>query len=574
MACVNGRHDYKWWLDKHKFNIQDEDLWCQLLNEVATGINGVNGVRKLIVHDNILNKALIPLSDIEGEPDTFLIKLKQANVIKGVKINPDTHKLEIVLNKDFCGTIAFCGDLTSYKLNSDGSLHVHRYGNEMIIELFEELLAQIKEHNKNKEKDKQIQFVAVPGNHEFVGFQGGKDDNAVMNVMFHNAGDIDSGSALLVKLRGLKVLADIQKYFLEQVQQNNQQSDIEDEDYDNIDIGTKIADLQSESENLSASIGAIIDAKKDGKILPDHVWTELITDPKFETLPEFDWENSKLLPKIVFSHHGRKFRILHSFALFTPEEYLSIDDNENSPTYGKNIATNNISSEDQQRIFSDAFRAPTYNINGVGIKDFPDKTVFAKNKIPTFVGHEGTKRDTNNGYQRKQQSPQVFCIDESSFAPGGYTYIVTDDNVIQGYVTKTGQNDEEQKKQDCTAGQHREVGNAIAEEQQGMVTRWTQDGPFNNISSYIDNNGNSSATADAIMALKNRSAEEPNVENYLKKCQRWLAFSDKDRRAQQVYETYKMLAEPQNELNANNQRTTMIELNGIHSINTPCGGCL
>ena len=76
------------------------------------------------------------------------------------------------------------------------------------------------------------------------------------------------------------------------------------------------------------------------------------------------------------------------------------------------------------------------------------------------------------------------------------------------------------------------------------------------------------------MALKNRSAEEPNVENYLKKCQRWLAFSDKDRRAQQVYETYKMLAEPQNELNANNQRTTMIELNGIHSINTPCGGCL
>ena len=572
MACVNGRHDYKWWLDKHKFNIQDEDLWCQLLNEVATGINGVNGVRKLIVHDNILNKALIPLSDIEGEPDTFLIKLKQANVIKGVKINPDTHKLEIVLNKDFCGTIAFCGDLTSYKLNSDGSLHVHRYGNEMIIELFEELLAQIKEHNKHKEKDKQIQFVAVPGNHEFYNFQGPHDNEAVLNYCLKFG--IDAGSALLVKLRGLKVIANIQKYFLEQVRKNNQQSDIEDEDYDNIDIGTKIAELQSESEKLSESIGAIIDAKKNGKILPDNVLTELITDPKFETLPEFDWENSKLLPKIVFSHHGRKFRILHSFALFTPEEYLSIDDNENSPTYGKNIATNNISSEDQQRIFSDAFRAPTYNINGVGIKDFPDKTVFAKNKIPTFVGHEGTKRDTNNGYQRKQQSPQVFCIDESSFAPGGYTYIVTDDNVIQGYVTKTEQNDEEQKKQDCTADQYCKVGNAIGEEQQEMVTCWTQDGPFNNISSYIDNNGNSSATANAIMALKNRSAEEPNVENYLKKCQRWLAFSDKDRRAQQVYETYKMLAEPQNELNANNQRTTMIELNGIHSINTPCGGCL
>ena len=260
---------------------------------------------------------------------------------------------------------------------------------------------------------------------------------------------------------------------------------------------------------------------------------------------------------------------MHSFALFTPEEYLKSDDNGEN-----NVATGKIDVNNQRRIFKEAFMQGIHNIYGVGIKDFPDKNVFANNKIPTFVGHEGTKRDTNNGYQRKQQSPQVFCIDESSFAPGGYTYIVTDDNVIQGYVTKTGQNDEEQKKQDCTAGQHREVGNAIAEEQQGMVTRWTQDGPFNNISSYIDNNGNSSATANAIMALKNRSAEEPNVENYLKKCQRWLAFSDKDRRAQQVYETYKMLTESQNELNANNQRTTMIELNGIHSINTPCGGCL
>ena len=78
------------------------------------------------------------------------------------------------------------------------------------------------------------------------------------------------------------------------------------------------------------------------------------------------------------------------------------------------------------------------------------------------------------------------------------------------------------------------------------------------------------------MELKKRSVEEPNAENYLKKCQRWLAFSDKDRRAQQVYETYKMLAEPQNEINIGDQQKqnqTMIELNSIHYINTPCGGC-
>ena len=322
-------NDYKWWLNNHNFDIKDSKPWCDLLSSTKQAVDNTS---KLNVSDDTLNKALIPLSDVEGEPDTFLIKLKQANVIKEVKINSETHKLEIVLNPDFCGTIAFCGDLTSYKLNDDYSLHVHRYGNEMIIELFEELLAQIKEHNKNKEKDKQIQFVAVPGNHEFYNFQALDDNKAMLNYFVQQYG-IDCGSALLVKLRGLKVIAEIQKYFLKQAQTNG--DDIKDEDYDdyddNTDNNTYIAEkkeaLQNDIDWLDCHISNIISYKEQNLQAPDYILNEIdeiVRSGKmpntFNALPQFNWTSSALLPKIVFSHHGRKFRVLHSFALFTPEK--------------------------------------------------------------------------------------------------------------------------------------------------------------------------------------------------------------------------------------------------------------
>ena len=36
-------------------------------------------------------------------------------MIDSVDVDKQTGKLKICLNQDFCGTIAFCGDLTSYK---------------------------------------------------------------------------------------------------------------------------------------------------------------------------------------------------------------------------------------------------------------------------------------------------------------------------------------------------------------------------------------------------------------------------------------------------------------------------
>ena len=136
------------------------------VNEKAEKINGIK------------EDALVVVSDIEGRAGDFLVKLKHTGVIDKVEVDKDTGKLIIHLNKNFCGTIDFCGDLTCYKKDL-----VPPFGNEIVIEVFEELLAQIKKHNENnKAKDKQIQFVDVPGNHEFYDFRGGDDKEALLSL--------------------------------------------------------------------------------------------------------------------------------------------------------------------------------------------------------------------------------------------------------------------------------------------------------------------------------------------------------------------------------------------------------
>ena len=362
------KSDYKLWLNNHKFDICDGQAWLGLLNGVE---KEVNDTPKLNVSGDILNKALVPLSDIEGRPNVFLRKLKQAGVIKSVVIDETTKKLKINLNQNFHGTIAFCGDLTSYKFNDNNQLFVECYGNEMTIELFEELLEQIKNHNRdNNNIDKQIQFVAVPGNHEFYGFQGVCDNYTVLGLT-DDALKIDCGSALLVKLRGLKVIADIQKYFLEQVNVRGKLNDIQDDDYDDEynkceNIEEKIRALEKESNNISEHINQIIEARNsiDRLCLPQEMFNELkavdknnFADFKFSTLKELNWTNSALLPKIVFCHNGRKFRVLHSFALFTPEKYLKRDNDKTSVNYGQNIAehASDINQNTQQGIFKMLF---------------------------------------------------------------------------------------------------------------------------------------------------------------------------------------------------------------------------
>ena len=137
----------------------------------------VNELKNIDKISGAKNNDLIVSSDDEGKPLTFLKKLKCAGAIKSVSIKDG--KLDIKLNENFCGTIAFCGDLTSYKGLGKACIE-RQFGNEIIIDVFKELLEKVKEQNKNqKDRKKQIKFVAVPGNHEFLSFHGIDDDFAI-----------------------------------------------------------------------------------------------------------------------------------------------------------------------------------------------------------------------------------------------------------------------------------------------------------------------------------------------------------------------------------------------------------
>ena len=230
-TCLIPIPVYNMCINQHMEQVGKKKL--EVLTEIADEVNSKENAKI----KSIENDALVVVSDIEGRAKDFLVKLKHTGVIDGVEVDKKTGKLKIRLNENFCGTIDFCGDLTAYK-------NVQPFGNEIVIEVFEELLAQIKEHNKDKEKDKQIQFVAVPGNHEFYRFWGLDDDKAIYSR------DDGGKNPLLIKLKSLKVIAKIQKYFLEQVQKNK--DDITDDDYQGTDvkINEKIKSLDKESEML------------------------------------------------------------------------------------------------------------------------------------------------------------------------------------------------------------------------------------------------------------------------------------------------------------------------------------
>ena len=230
-TCLIPIPVYNMCINQHMEQVGKKKL--EVLNDITKEVNESAKI------DGIENDVLVVVSDIEGRAKDFLVKLKHAGVIDGVEVDKETGKLKIHLNENFCGTIDFCGDLTSYK----GDL-VPPFGNEIVIEVFEELLEQIKAHNEGKKKDKQIQFVAVPGNHEFYRFWGLDDDKAIYSR------DDGGKNPLLIKLKSLKVIAKIQKYFLEQVQKNK--DDITDDDYQGTDvkINEKIKSLDKESEML------------------------------------------------------------------------------------------------------------------------------------------------------------------------------------------------------------------------------------------------------------------------------------------------------------------------------------
>lgn len=71
-----------------------------------------------------------------------------------------------------------------------------------------------------RRKRKANTVVATPGNYEYLGFEGDKDDEMVFPS---NSGDNFNSKILRTKLRGLRVLADIQSYYLGQFIKNNEE---------------------------------------------------------------------------------------------------------------------------------------------------------------------------------------------------------------------------------------------------------------------------------------------------------------------------------------------------------------
>ena len=631
-------------------------------------------VEKTNVISRLKGNELVVFSDIEGKPGELLEKLKSAGVINRVEVDEETGKLKIHLNENFCGTINFCGDLTSYKTYKGEVLIERPYGNEIVIEVFEALLEQIKKHNQEKDKKQQIQFVAVPGNHEFLECCGFDDLCALAATdvaIDEKCKNITKTTSLLAKIKGLKVIAEIQKYFLEQACKNK--DDIADDDYDSDYNENKIlADIQPLQGDIQKLNGMINNIDKCLKQVSEYVkfvrllldnknactedsekqqkekglykkWEETLARLKKELGPLF-WKNSNVLLKMLFCHQNKKFRTLHSFSLFTPEDYLNKDCTDK-------CADEETLKQKQKEVYSKAFKERHLNDEGIEKKKLPTKQCFSDNYVPTLVGHEGSMSPDG-------QTESVYCVDHTHELPGGLVFIVDENNYIKPYYTEKLLRDRQQEEKQVNNEKKSSLwsktkyGDAWGDGKQlkilsnkelerGQKQVKINIGAEEKIENYVNGNQSNTAKQDvanvnslekynriltnnmhilqASNTIKNGNDEilktllgsniedlEKTVEDYvngntdtteqqkvaeaisslivknnassLEKYSRIFAFSQKDKRAQQVYQTYKMLTESQNEINTSNPpkpNQTMIELNSIHSINTPCGcGCL
>ena len=354
----------KAWLTKWS-NDEDKKVFDDLKKEKLKYIEGlISGVKadKSFKKDEVLTT-----TDIEGDVIPFLTELKLGGMVKNVTFNEKTNRLELTLNEDWRGALAFCGDLTSFKKTGMNYLvdDRHQFGNEIVIELFEDLLDKLEEHNRpirernkstqNKEKEEEAKLVAVPGNHEFLHFCGVDDmpplyaNNTDYQPKFYYGENnqqvfyITPKHALRIKVRAARVLAKWQLYQFQQALRNRY--NIEDDDY-----GDKYSDVDYEKrlnkycEELKTYIDeceflleAICDNKKweDIKLALEDLYVpsdpsdpesletyqdrmedkykELIEDKRthIQALKVLMVEHSALHSKCILSHKGKKLRVLH-----------------------------------------------------------------------------------------------------------------------------------------------------------------------------------------------------------------------------------------------------------------------
>ena len=174
------------WCDGKDLDVFNE-LKAKKLEKIAALMDGVTA-DKSFKKDEVLTT-----TDIEGNVIPFLTELKLGGMVKKLTIDNGTNRLEPTLSTDWRGALAFCGDLTSFKTtNVRRSLdEKYQFGNEIVIELFEDLLDKLEEHNRpiresnrnkkeGEKKEEEAKFASVPGNHEFLHFCGTHDMDALI----------------------------------------------------------------------------------------------------------------------------------------------------------------------------------------------------------------------------------------------------------------------------------------------------------------------------------------------------------------------------------------------------------
>ena len=229
----------------------------------------------------------------------------------------------------------------------------------------------------------------------------------------------------------------------------------------------------------------------------------------------------------------------------------------------------NLAQDEQNEIFTNAFLTPNYNMKALDDLRNLRRDIFENNQIPTLFGHEGE-------WTPDAQTPNMYCVDTGHSDDLNVVCVVDSKNQIKPYYTykciklKNKERMEEQNQQNVV---ELKLGDYDGEK---IITLAVYDCKHQDnisiIDKYVESGQQSFETVNAIDAII-RSKDTQKIEDY----HRIFAFSQKDKRAQQVYETYKKFTDQGTQIiindNQNKQQPKMVELKDIHSINTPCGGC-
>ena len=377
---------------------------------------------------------VIAIADSRGMPMLFANKLKGAGVVANFKVDEENCGWEFELNKDWRGAVTFCGNLTSfYRTKNAQGVETMLCDNEIMVEMFEELLRKLKAHNEkirenNKElppekQQEEAKFVVVGGTKEFLMFC--EDDDMATLCGRNKESEVNDPAivkrALKIKVRAVKALAEIQKYYFEQARDNHY--NIQDSDYGDRNwewkeqqkgdseardreaqeaLNKYIVELENYIKDCDKLIGDIDNPKEWEKIHKDlgEIY-QAYGDKKIEEweknysgqLKVLKFRNSPLFSKIILNHRNKQFRVVNSMTLFLPTDKFSSKD-----TWDKAIEKYQYKYNQLSKQVGDNLNNNISNYGGVSEIYFRnnqnqfDPSFFQDNAIPTLWGFYALRR--------------------------------------------------------------------------------------------------------------------------------------------------------------------------------------